>query len=287
VSGGRKSPPDTVVGDVRPFLLDEGARDGPLWLRLALAVAGVAGAAALGAALLQAPARQPTLPLLVAENLGASGVSSPVTAVLLNFRVYDTLLEVAVLVAAMVAVWSMDRGGEEFARREVRRDDPVLGALVRLVVPLVALVAVYLTWAGADRPGGAFQGGALLAGAGVLLAAAGYLRPPTAAWWPVRAVAAAGLYGFVGVAIGVAPWTGYLFAYPGELAYPLILAIEALVAASIAVILVELFVDVPAVTDPDPDLAGLDPTGDPLGRLLDPQGVLSPPEADTQTREIP
>ena len=34
---------------------------------------------------------------LVASNMAASGVENPVTAVLLNFRGYDTLLEIGVL----------------------------------------------------------------------------------------------------------------------------------------------------------------------------------------------
>lgn len=39
-----------------------------------------------------------------ADNFPPSGVGNPVTAVLLNFRAYDTLLEVAVLLAAVFAV---------------------------------------------------------------------------------------------------------------------------------------------------------------------------------------
>jgi multisubunit Na+/H+ antiporter MnhB subunit len=258
-----------------PLLRDDGTRDGPVWLRGGLAVLATGAAAGLVALLSTVPDRDPILPRLVGDALGESGVSNPVTAVLLNFRSYDTLLEVAVLVVAMVAVWSLDRGSRELAREgDERRSDPVLQALARLVVPLVAVTAVYLAWAGSHRPGGAFQAGALLAGAGVLLAAAGFLRPPTAAIRPVRALVAMGLYGFVGVGLGVIPWTGYLLAYPEGWAYPLILGVEAVLTISIAVVLVELFVDVPAVPDPDPSLAKLDPTGDPLGRLLDVEGGL-------------
>ncbi len=39
-----------------------------------------------------------------------SGVTHPVTAVLLNFRGYDTLLEVAVLLIALVGTWSLRLG---------------------------------------------------------------------------------------------------------------------------------------------------------------------------------
>ena len=61
---------------------------------LCVALAGV-----LAWALAQAFERAPVDTLLqaVGENLATSGVSNPVTAVLLNFRAYDTLLELAVL----------------------------------------------------------------------------------------------------------------------------------------------------------------------------------------------
>ena len=46
----------------------------------------------------------------VSTNLANSGVSNPVTAVLLNFRAYDTLLELAVLLTAVLGIFAL---GEE------------------------------------------------------------------------------------------------------------------------------------------------------------------------------
>ncbi len=269
--------------DARPLLVDDPRVPGGKGAR-AVGVLGAllatGSAAALGALYLMGrPDRSPILPELVAEHLAESGVSNPVTAVLLNFRSYDTLLEVAVLVAAMVAVWSLDRRSRELTREEDRLADPALSALARIVVPMAAVTAVYLTWAGTSATGGAFQAGALLAGAGVLLAATGFMRPPTAAWEPIRLGAAIGVYLFVGVGLGVIPWTGVFLAWPEGAAYPLILAIEAVLTVSIAVVLVELFVDVPSVPDPDPRLEGIDPTGDPLGRLFEPEPMADVAEA--------
>jgi multisubunit Na+/H+ antiporter MnhB subunit len=261
--------PDPLVR--RPLLHDDGSGDPPGWARIVLGITSTMAGLVLAALFLSAPDRAPVLPALVQANLDTSGVSNPVTAVLLNFRSYDTLLEVVVLLVAMVSVWSMDRRSRELTREERRLDDPVLEALARVVVPLAAVTAVYLTWAGASATGGAFQAGALLAGAGVLLAASGLVRPPTAAWAPVRLTVASGVYLFVAVGFGVMPWTGTFLQYPEGMAYPLILGIEAVLTLSIAVVLVELFVDVPAVPDPDPRLEGVDPTGDPLGRLFDPE----------------
>lgn len=267
-----------------PHLHDDGRADPGVGTRVAAGLAALGAAGGLGALLLTAPEREPHLPLLVEAGMEASGVSNPITAVLLNFRSYDTLLEIAVLVVALAAVWSMDRKRRALTREEDRLADPVLGGLARIVVPMALVTALYLTWAGTSRTGGAFQAGALLAGAGVFLAAAGFMRPPTAAWEPVRLAAAVGVYAFVGVGVGVIPSTGVFLQYPEGAAYPLIVAVELVLMVSIAVVLVELFVDVPAVPDPDPRLEGVDPTGDPLGRLFDPaplaQAEPPNPEAD-------
>jgi multisubunit Na+/H+ antiporter MnhB subunit len=253
-----------------PHLRDDARADpsGPTRVVAGLLALGAAGG--LGALLLDAPAREPILPALVEASLEASEVSNPVTAVLLNFRSYDTLLEIAVLVVALTAVWSMDRRKRALTREEDRLADPVLGGLARIIVPMALVTAIYLTWAGTSDTGGAFQAGALLAGAGVFLAAAGFIRPPTAAWEPIRLAAAVGVYALGGGGGGVIPWTGVFLAYPEGAAYPLIVAVELVLMVSIAAVLVELFVDVPAVPDPDPRLRGVDPTGDPLGRLFDP-----------------
>lgn len=261
-------------------LVDDGTRDGPLWLQGGLAVGGLMAASAVGWILFSAPERDPLLPVLVRDTLGQAGVENPVTAVLLNFRSYDTLLEVAVLMVAMTAVWSMDRGSRPMARDDAATlNDPTLALLARLVVPLAGMVAVYLTWVGSKAPGGAFQAGALLAGAGVLLSAAGLLTPPSAESRWVRGGVAFAIYLFVAVGFGVMPWTGHFLHYPEGWAYPLILMVEGVLTVAIAVALVELFVDVPAVPDPDPALDRLDPTGDPLGRLLDPGGRPGAPTA--------
>lgn len=61
--------------------------------RASVVGAGLALATALVVALMQLPPPAVQLPTLVEKNLAQSGVEHPVTAVLLNFRGYDTLLE--------------------------------------------------------------------------------------------------------------------------------------------------------------------------------------------------
>ncbi|TVP74676.1 MAG: hypothetical protein EA352_10235 [Gemmatimonadales bacterium] len=284
-SGDAPTGPD--ASSPSPLLRDHGERDGPPLLRwllgLFLVPVGILLALGLKGA---AGSRDPRIPDLIAKHLPETGVSNPVTGVLLNFRGYDTLLEIAVLVAAMVAVWSLDRGQRHFglpasasASGGAGGGRPFLSAILRLAVPTAFLTAVYLTWMGSSEPAGAFQAGALLAGAGVLLSVAGVLRPLTAAALPVRIVAAGGVAGFVVTGIAVLPFTGAFLAYPEGWAYPLILGLEAALAVAVAVILVELFVDVPSIPAHDAALDAVDPYGDPLGRALAPDPSPADPEA--------
>jgi len=252
------------------MLVDGRASPRALRLRL-VAVGGVAAlTAALVGVLVALPLREALLAEAVRTNLERTGLSSPVTGVLLGFRAYDTLFEVCVLVVAMVAVWSLDRGHRDFTRDPGElREDPVLDSLARLVVPVAGVTAVYLVWSGSHAVGGAFQGAALLAGVGVLLAAGGMMRPIASGAPVVRMLAVSGLALFVGLGVAFMPWSGAFLAYPDGWAYGTTLLVEGALAVSIAVILVELFIDVPAVPELDPRLRGVDPTGDPLGRSIE------------------
>jgi len=132
-----------------------------LVLTLALA-AGVA----IGAAVMHlGAARSPGLGTAVVALLPQSGIESEVAAVLLDFRAYDTLLEMAVLLTAVLAIWCL---GVIRFRRSPWRVDPVLASLARALVPFLLLIAAWLLQAGLHGPGGAFQAGAILGAAGVL-----------------------------------------------------------------------------------------------------------------------
>lgn len=175
----------------------------------------------------------------VAANMAASGVVHPVTAVLLNFRGYDTLLEVAVLLLALIAILScgVDDAGD---RPHPVTVNPVLQTLARLAAPLMIAVAVYLLWTGAFRPGGAFQAGAILAAAAVLLHLTLLLpgwRSPSLA---LRCGLTAGFLIFLSVAAALLS-QGALLQYPPEHAGILILLIEAGLTISLGLILAGLF----------------------------------------------
>jgi multisubunit Na+/H+ antiporter MnhB subunit len=202
-------------------------------LALALAVL-------LGIAVVALPAGRPGLEDAVARALGLTGVTHPTTAVLLDFRAWDTLLEVAVLVAAALAVLALLRRNG-VAPAPAGPADPVLAALPRVVVPAALLAAGYLLWLGTSAPGGAFQAGAVLAAAGILLRVAG---PDALARLSPRGLAAllaVGLAVFlaVGIAAGLAG-RGFLD-YPPAAAGPLVVLVESAVAVSVGVTLAALF----------------------------------------------
>jgi multisubunit Na+/H+ antiporter MnhB subunit len=186
---------------------------------------------------------------LVQDQLAESGVSNPVTAVLLNFRAYDTLLEVAVLVLALLGVASLVDlpATHEEAYFTSPEDSMLLASLLRFVLPVAVLTAGYLLWAGAHAPGGAFQAGAVLAAIGVLLKLAERLQPAATASVGLRLVTVLGLAVFCLIALGVLAFGQAFLEYPRNLAGILILVIETALTFSIGLILTLLFAAAPGL----------------------------------------
>ncbi len=209
------------------------------WLTALIALLCTGLALALGGAMLALPGFAVRLPDQVTANLDDSGVAHPVTAVLLNFRGYDTLLEVAVLLLALLGVFALSHhaGGHAHPAAPAH---PVLQTLARLLAPLMVLVAGYLLWIGAHAPGGAFQAGAVLAAAGVLLRLAGLLPAWAQPGRLLRGGLALGLLVFLAVAVAGLP-QGELLHYPPALASPLILLVEAGLTLSIGLTLAGLY----------------------------------------------
>ena len=209
----------------------------PLLAPVAVGLAASALAAALVAAMLALPPPDRVVPEAVAAAMDRSGVLHPVTAVLLNFRGYDTLLEVAVLLLAVLGVLSVAGAG---AAPCPGPEEPVLQAMARLLVPLMILAAGFLLWAGAHRPGGAFQAAAVLAAAAALLHLAGLLP----AWTRPRSLLRLGLVAGFAVFLLVAAAMlaeGELLQYPRARAKALILLIEVGLTVSLGLSLAGLF----------------------------------------------
>lgn len=203
---------------------------------LALVLLAVFGGLVLAVLSLSEPA--PGLAAAVAERIDASGVSHPVTAVLLNFRGYDTLLELVVLVLAVMGAWSVGRARGCAGNAP----GPLLRQLPRLLAPLMVLVAGYLLWLGAHAPGGAFQAGSLLGGVGILLCLSGHPLPKWADGLALRLVTVLGVAVFaaLGIAAALLPG-GAPLDWPPAQAKTLILTIELAAMLSIGVVLAALF----------------------------------------------
>jgi multisubunit Na+/H+ antiporter MnhB subunit len=217
-----------------------------LALRLALGMGAVALWAAMAWALLALPDPLTGITAHVVQELPHSGVEHPVTAVLLNFRGYDTLLEIAVLLLAVLAALSL-RGTDVPRRlRGVGPPGAILGSMVRLLMPAIVVIAGYLLWAGEHAPGGAFQAGAVLGAGFVLLTLAGMLYLPRA-YVPLRPILVLGLAMFLGIAALMVLFTGFLLGYPPGWAKTLILLIETALTVSIGITLATLFAVSPPV----------------------------------------
>lgn len=187
----------------------------------------------------------PTAPVglgeAVAERLPESGLGNAVNAVLLNFRAFDTLLEKAVLLLALVGLWALAPGvpwrvppGNFLTEAP---PEPQLVLLLKVLVPLSLLAALYLLWLGADAPGGAFQAGTVIAAVAILLVL-GRILPSSShgGAWP-RVGAMAGFLLFAGIGLACLPLGRAFLDFPPAIAKPLILAIEAGITLSVAVTL--------------------------------------------------
>jgi multisubunit Na+/H+ antiporter MnhB subunit len=179
----------------------------------------------------------PTLAPMAMQNLEQTGLGNPVAAVLFAYRALDTLLEKVVLLLALVGVWSLapDRawGGVPSLDSYVPPSD-ILAFFAQILPPFGIVFAIYMTWTGASNPGGAFQGGTVLAVMWLLVMMAGVMRAPSINDARLRWLLVAGpaLFLVVGLA-GFFIAAGFL-AYPPAYAKALIVVVEIALAISIA-----------------------------------------------------
>lgn len=163
------------------------------WVGLWFIVGIFMFALSLSSVVIQTMAQSQNLSVEIEQQLIYSGVKNPVTAVLLNFRGYDTLLEMCVLFSALL-------GSLILSRPQLPRGSQanwIMQIMIVVLIPLTCLFAGYFLWAGADFPGGAFQAGALLAAGGALMFASGLLSPPSVYAFSLRLVMVAGIMGFL------------------------------------------------------------------------------------------
>jgi multicomponent Na+:H+ antiporter subunit B len=99
----------------------------------------------------------------VPQKLGAPNV---ITGILLTYRAFDTLGEVAVLFmvgAGVVLVLSAGRRPAAHSPEEPRPSSEIVQSGAQVLSPLVAIFAAYIIMNGHLSAGGGFQGGAVIA----------------------------------------------------------------------------------------------------------------------------
>jgi multisubunit Na+/H+ antiporter MnhB subunit len=225
-----------LLGAVRRF---EGKSAAGVNLQPLALVLCVGLVAALGWAVADLIRPAPGLRQTVDANLAVSGAENPVTAVLLNFRAWDTLLESVVLLVALIGVWVLSPdehwGGRPGLRQRVRPDG-VLANFGRLLPPFGVVIGVYLVWIGTSAPGGAFQAGTVLAAVWLLAMMTGLNEPPRVSSAILRWMLVLGPAAFLAVGLYGLRQGTFLMYSPGS-AKGLILAIEFVLALSVALTL--------------------------------------------------
>ncbi|MDR2703774.1 MAG: DUF4040 domain-containing protein [Cellulomonadaceae bacterium] len=93
-------------------------------------------------------------------------IVSPVTSILLSYRVFDTVFEASMLLVAVLAVVHLTDTGHRGGAAEylaVNEMHPTLRTAVRVLVPILFVVGAAMIIGDPFTPGGGFQGGGILA----------------------------------------------------------------------------------------------------------------------------
>jgi len=156
-----------------------------------------------------APAARYLSPHYIERSLDETAVPNIVTAILADYRGYDTMFETTVIFAAGLACFMLlrklrrdeGRGGlfrhlstgiilriEKGGRTPEGSDrfekidsqwtpfDPIIKTTGRLIIPFIQLFGLYVIAHGHSSPGGGFQGGVILGASIILFAISGDLR---------------------------------------------------------------------------------------------------------------
>ena len=115
-------------------------------------------------------------------------VPNIVTAVLADYRGYDTMFETVVIFAAGMAIFAILRvlgtGKNETPHHRPEMDSSIsgdhrriiIGTTCRILIPIIQLFALYVVAHGHHSPGGGFQGGVILGASFILFALSSDLR---------------------------------------------------------------------------------------------------------------
>jgi multicomponent Na+:H+ antiporter subunit B len=222
------------------------------------------------------PAATHVSPRYIEQGAEATGAPNLVTAVLADYRGYDTMFETAVVFTAGMAcllllrlfrkeqpektlyrhrptgvVLQVKRGyrvagglpGLERIDSQWTPYDPITSTASRVLIPFIQIFALYVVAHGHHSPGGGFQGGVILGASFILLALAQDLRTAQAQF-PERAnvlASALGVLIYVGVGLVALVFGGNFLDYS---ALAGLLHVEPAQARSLGILFVEIGVAV-------------------------------------------
>ncbi|MFW5819379.1 MAG: hydrogenase subunit MbhD domain-containing protein, partial [Desulfovermiculus sp.] len=176
----------------------------------------------------------------VQNTLPRAAFEYPVTAVLLDFRGFDTWLELGVLLTAVMGVMSVRSGKGKKKSQSPVPPEPVATWVLNVLFPFMILIGGYLLWLGAFAPGGAFQSGVILAAAGVMLWQSGRTCLCRIPFVCLRGLLAAGFSAFLLLAAASLVRSQELLTHPQAKFW--ILGVEYAATVSIAACLISLVV---------------------------------------------
>lgn len=145
----------------------------------------------------------------VTQTFPETGVPNMVTAVLADYRGYDTMFETVVIFTAGIAIISILRryssqdGAPPPQELGKKRDDLIINTTCRLMIPIIQLFALYVIAHGHYSPGGGFQGGVIFGASFILLALSKDLQTAQK-WMPEKRV-------LVLAGVGVLLYAGFGF----------------------------------------------------------------------------
>lgn len=217
------------------------------------------------------PANVHVSPHYLERSLAETSVPNVVTAVLADYRGYDTMFETMVIFCAGITVLTVLRRTHRpkpktVGPRPQGGSDIILQSAARLLVPPMQIFALYVVAHGHHSPGGGFQGGVILGASFILLALAYDLklvlrrfRERTMLRYSALGVLVYAGIGAVSILLGgnmldYGAWAAVLGVTPVEARSHGMLGVEIGVAITVMAIMLSLYVDLASGGDLDEGL---------------------------------
>jgi len=144
----------------------------------------------------------------IQKTIRDSEVPNMVTAVLADYRGYDTMFETVVVFVAGIAIFGVIRSYEqEDVELQVsrRRPDVIPKHTVRLLIPIIQIFDLYVLAHGHSSPGGGFQGGVIMGASFIMIALVWDLETALKRFSEKLAIACAGIGILIYAAFGLVP----------------------------------------------------------------------------------